>query len=94
MAEKGIVFVDTEVNPETGKVLDYGAVSEHGETCHSASAAAFGSFIQNAACLCGHNILAHDRKYIREIVRETCPDARVIDTPVKWNPDRLRKRCW
>ncbi len=80
MAEKRIVFVDTEVNPETGKVLDYGAVSDHGETCHSASAAVFGSFIQNAGYLCGHNFLKHDRQYVHKIVQENCPDVLVIDT--------------
>ena len=80
-AEK-IVFIDTEVNPETGKVLDYGAVSNDGATCHTASAAVFGSFLQGAGFLCGHNIMAHDRKYIGKIIQESCPDAFLLDTLV------------
>lgn len=80
MAEKGIIFLDTEVNPETGKVLDYGAVSESGETCHTASSAVFGDFLQDAALLCGHNVLAHDLHYLQHILRDRCPRARVMDT--------------
>ena len=80
MTEKRIIFVDTEVNPETGKVLDYGAVSEEGTTCHTASSAVFASFIQDAGLLCGHNIVLHDWQYIRGIARENCPDVQLIDT--------------
>ena len=80
MAEERIIFVDTEVNPDTGKVLDYGAVSEDGAACHSTSAAVFGSFLKGADILCGHNILDHDWQYIRKIAGESCPEVRVMDT--------------
>ena len=80
ITRRKIIFVDTEVNPETGQVLDYGAISEDGATCHTASASVFGIFLRDAGFLCGHNILAHDLRYIQHLVRENCPDAGTIDT--------------
>ena len=80
MTGKKIIFVDTEVNTETGKVMDYAAVSENGTSCHSASSAVFGAFLRDADVLCGHNILTHDLQHIRRIVEDNCPEAGIIDT--------------
>ena len=40
-----IAFIDTEVNPQTKKVADYGAVREDGAVLHSSSKADFDAFV-------------------------------------------------
>ena len=59
-----IAFVDTEINPQSGKVLDFGGVRDNGNTLHDRSPVAFSEFIRGATFICGHNILNHDVKYI------------------------------
>ena len=58
-----IVFIDTEVNPQTKKVADYGAVREDGAVLHSHSKADFDSFVSKCDTVCGHNIINHDLKF-------------------------------
>ena len=58
-----IVFIDTEVNPQTKKVADYGAVREDGAVMHSHSKAEFDAFVSKCETICGHNIINHDLKY-------------------------------
>jgi len=59
-----IAFIDTEINPETGEILDLGAILDTGETFHKNSLPEFQAFIEKADFICGHNILNHDLKYI------------------------------
>ena len=59
-----IVFIDTEVSPQTKKVADYGAVREDGAVLHSHSKADFDAFVSKCDTVCGHNIINHDLKYI------------------------------
>ena len=59
----GIVFIDTEVNPYTKKVVDYGAVREDGAVLHTHSKADFDAFVSECNMVCGHNIIHHDLKY-------------------------------
>ena len=69
-----IVFVDTEVSTESGKVCDYGAVNAENEKLHTKSENEFSDFIRKGIFpfgdrfICGHNIIAHDLKYIEEAV--------------------------
>ena len=58
-----IAFIDTEVNPQTKKVADYGAVREDGAVLHSHSKADFDAFVSKCDTVCGHNIINHDLKY-------------------------------
>lgn len=58
-----IAFIDTEVNPQTKKVADYGAVREDGAVLHSHSKADFDAFVSRCDTICGHNIINHDLKY-------------------------------
>ena len=58
-----IVFIDTEVNPQTKKVADYGAVREDGAVLHSHSKADFDAFVSKCDIICGHNIINHDLRY-------------------------------
>ena len=58
-----IAFIDTEVNPRTKKVADYGAVREDGAVLHSSSKADFDAFVSKCDTVCGHNIINFDLKY-------------------------------
>jgi len=58
-----IAYIDTEVNPQTKKVADYGAVREDGAVLHSHSKADFDAFVSRCDTVCGHNIINHDLKY-------------------------------
>ena len=58
-----IAFIDTEVNPQTKKVADYGAVREDGAVLHTHSKADFDAFVSQCDTICGHNIIQHDLKY-------------------------------
>ena len=58
-----IAFIDTEVDPHTKKVADYGAVREDGAVLHSHSKADFDAFVSKCDTICGHNIINHDLKY-------------------------------
>ena len=58
-----IAFFDTEVNPQTKKVADYGAVRDDGAVLHSSSKADFDAFVSKCDTVCGHNIINHDLKY-------------------------------
>lgn len=66
-----IVFIDTEVDPQTEKVSDYGAVDFLRNKIHTNSAAEFAEFISGNKFICGHNILAHDLKYISETTEKS-----------------------
>lgn len=61
-----IVFIDTEVSVNTGKIFDYGAVDEHGGNVHTGKEDEFIDFIGDADYICGHNVLNHDLKFIRK----------------------------
>ncbi len=72
-------FIDSEINPETGNILDLGAITDNGATFHENSLPKFHKFIENANFICGHNILNHDLKYI------DIKDKFFIDT-LFWSP--------
>ena len=59
-----IAFIDTEVNPRTKKVADYGAVREDGAVLHSSSKADFDAFVSKCDTVCGHNIINFDLKFV------------------------------
>ena len=59
-----IAFIDTEVNPHTKKVADYGAVRGDGVKLHTSSKADFEAFVSKCDTICGHNIIHHDLQYI------------------------------
>ncbi len=70
-----IVFIDTEVSPETLTVLDYGAFINDNLYIHTDSKGKFRDFlVQNSTgenrYICGHNIVYHDSKYIEQEMRE------------------------
>lgn len=61
-----IVFIDTEVSPQSKKILDYGATSPDGRQLHTKSPEKFAAFAHSFHYICGHNILAHDLHYLQK----------------------------
>ncbi len=73
--QDGIVFIDTEVSTQTGKILDYGAISRDGRSIHTCPASRFADFIRNYRYICGHNFLEHDPGHLEQelsLHRITC----------------------
>lgn len=59
-----IAFIDTEVEPKSGKILDIGGVKGDGSIFHKASVGEFIRFLNGTHFICGHNIFNHDIKYL------------------------------
>ena len=78
---KAITFIDTEIDPQTGKILDLGGIKEDDNIFHKASATTFSDFIKGSHFVCGHNILNHDILYIGKLLEQagTAKD-HIIDT--------------
>lgn len=76
-----IAFIDTEVNPESMKIIDIGGVRDNGSSFHKASLEEFLQFIKGTKFLCGHNIINHDMKYIGKALNKPEIDTtNIIDT--------------
>jgi ATP-dependent DNA helicase RecQ len=76
-----ISFIDSEIEPNTGKVLDIGGVTENGSIFHSNSVADFIKFLRGSQYVCGHNIINHDLKYIQNAVNAAgVSNSNFIDT--------------
>ena len=63
---KSITFFDTEIAPDSYKILDIGAVKSNSDIFHSTNIQDFVRFITNCQYLCGHNIIRHDLKYLQK----------------------------
>ena len=74
-----IAFVDTEIEPVKGKVLDIGGIREDGGQFHSGVISEFVDFLKGTSFVCGHNIVNHDMKYVGHAVRDA-GITEVIDT--------------
>ncbi len=82
-----ITFFDLEVN-SSGKVADYGALkvkavkgkSRDISTYHKRNADDFFKFIKKSEYLIGHNIIAHDLKFINEPLSKSKRSYKYIDT--------------
>lgn len=61
-------FIDLEVDGR-GKILDIGGVKA-GQGFHSARIPEFADFVSDYDCLCGHNIIEHDIKYLKPFLRK------------------------
>ncbi|MFA6808117.1 MAG: RecQ family ATP-dependent DNA helicase, partial [Eubacteriales bacterium] len=78
---KSIAFIDTEIDPNTQKILDIGSFKDDGGKFHSNSVADFVEFLHGFEFVCGHNIINHDLKYIyNDIKAAGIPDENAIDT--------------
>ncbi len=76
-----IAFIDTEIEPESGKILDIGSIKDNGASFHETSVAEFIRFLSGTRFVCGHNILNHDIKYIGKALNDAgVNSANIIDT--------------
>lgn len=76
-----IVFIDTETEPNSRKVLDIGCVKGNGDPFHSTSIPQFIEFLKGSEYICGHNIFNHDLKYIQDPINVACiNNSNFIDT--------------
>jgi len=63
-----IAFIDLEIDGK-GRILDIGGV-KNGLSFHSARIPEFAGFVSDCDCLCGHNIIEHDIKYLKPFLRK------------------------
>ncbi len=78
---KSITFFDTEIEPNSGKILDIGSVKMDGSSFHSNSVSKFMKFLLGSQYICGHNIFKHDLKYIQQALNDAGLDnLHIIDT--------------
>lgn len=78
---KSIAFVDTEIEPQSQKILDIGSIKGDGNSFHSASVTRFIQFLNGTQFICGHNIFNHDIKYVGQALNDAGIDpANIIDT--------------
>lgn len=76
-----ITFIDTEIEPNNGKILDIGTIKENGSQFHKTSLGDFVQFLQGGDYVCGHNILNHDIKYIGKAIYDAgISPLNIIDT--------------
>ncbi|MGY6522178.1 MAG: RecQ family ATP-dependent DNA helicase [Mongoliitalea sp.] len=61
-----ICFLDIEVDPQSGKLLDFGAIHGDGSAFHGSNIHKFQEFVGNPTFVCGHNILTHDLPYLQK----------------------------
>ena len=74
-----IAFIDTEVSPQTQRILDYGVVRSDGCRLHTGSFPKFAAFLQDSHYLCGHNLFAHDIPYIQKEYEQSVPETPCTD---------------
>lgn len=77
---KNIVFIDTEVDIKSRKILDAGGITENGLTLHSNSVSELIDFISRKEYICGHNIINHDLLYIEKAANKIMSNVKIIDT--------------
>jgi ATP-dependent DNA helicase RecQ len=76
-----IVFIDTEIEPKSHKILDIGSVKGDGSIFHKNSLVEFLRFLQGTEFICGHNIFNHDIKYIGKSLNDAgINTGNIIDT--------------
>ncbi len=61
-----IAFFDLEINPEKKKILDIGSIRSDEAIFHKNNCREFEEFAKASDFLCGHNIFAHDLKYLQQ----------------------------
>lgn len=75
-----IVFIDTEVDVKSKKILDVGGTTGNGLNLHSNSVSELLSFISQKEYICGHNIIKHDIPYIEKAANRIISNVKTIDT--------------
>ncbi|HRQ44960.1 MAG TPA: RecQ family ATP-dependent DNA helicase [Candidatus Goldiibacteriota bacterium] len=78
--QSDIVFIDVEVDVNSKKILDAGAITGDGLQLHSNSVPELLSFINGKEYICGHNIIKHDLQYIQKAANADISKIKPIDT--------------
>lgn len=65
-----IAFIDTEIEPKSGNILDIGGIKNDGSSFHSNSRVDFVTFLRGTEFICGHNIIKHDLRYLHKAITE------------------------
>jgi len=76
-----IAFIDTEIETNSGKILDIGSIKYDGTSFHSNSITDFIKFLSGTQFVCGHNIINHDLQYIQKAITDAKVNSdNIIDT--------------
>ncbi|MDA3894187.1 MAG: RecQ family ATP-dependent DNA helicase [Salinivirgaceae bacterium] len=75
-----IVFIDTEVDVKSKKILDIGCITDSGDGFHSNSISDLLKYINGTSFICGHNIITHDLPYIEKFTNYDFSGKEIIDT--------------
>ncbi len=75
-----IVFIDTEIEVKSKRVLDMGYITDKGARFHSNSSSDFLKCIKGTSYICGHNILNHDLPYLKRFLNYDFSGIEAIDT--------------
>lgn len=76
---KSIVFIDTEISMSGDQINDMGAIREGKIPFHKKDFKEFLNYVKDSDYVCGHNIIAHDLRYIKKI-RDVDLSSKAIDT--------------
>ena len=78
---KSIAFIDTEIEPNSKRILDIGGIKTDGNTFHKTSVSEFILFLKDSEFVCGHNISKHDIKFVGHAIADAGVDtSNIIDT--------------
>lgn len=75
-----IVFIDTEIDVKSKKILDIGSINDKGACFHSNSASDLLKHMNGVHYICGHNILHHDLPYLKKFANFDFTGIKTIDT--------------
>lgn len=63
---KSITFIDAEINPKNNRIVDIGSIKNDGSRFHSNAISDFIEYLDGTEYICGHNIIDHDLKYLKQ----------------------------
>jgi ATP-dependent DNA helicase RecQ len=75
-----IVFIDTEIDVKSKRILDIGSITNKDERFHSNSLSDFIKIINSSEFVCGHNILNHDLPCLQNSSEIDFSGSYIIDT--------------
>ena len=66
--KQDLLFVDVEMNPDTGKLINIGAIDEKDNKYHGKDRLHFKEFAEEYNMVCGHNFVRHDLRYLKNCI--------------------------
>ncbi|MCH7407899.1 RecQ family ATP-dependent DNA helicase [Belliella sp. DSM 111904] len=78
---RNIAFIDTEIEPKSGKILDIGCVKDDIAFFHRNALPDLIEFLKGTMFVCGHNFFRHDLKYLNNtLLKASIKQENIIDT--------------